>query len=479
MKRLILLVVVFFQILLISSQTKKFSRWSFAPEYGYNMFDGDINQLPTNVIPTSVRDITLGGTVEYAFSPVWGLALDAYYFPLRAVNTTPIPIYVNTDLYTSSLNATINFTRWIFPQTRSKFYINGAIGIGYSTYIYDVRYNTGTSANPVMGTPLAGADINNFLIFQGGVPLKQGYAVTIPVTFSFEYNFSDPVSLGAKLHYRSYNKDNLEGVTQLNYKGVTNDFIGAGTLFLRYKFHSKSKNHLRNITWDVFQPDEGLVLAKEIGKKLDKLKNRVDTIAAKVDSLMPRVARLENMLSNDGPDSDGDGVPDIRDLSPNTPANTAVDFWGRPLAISNNNASPMPVSTNGNATSPANTVKGSTTGGNNLNSTINWDDIPAVYFDFDRIDLDNPALITISKIAAKLKADPTLFVEVRGYCDYMGNSPYNNLLSQRRSDRVKSELVKIWGIPFDHVISNGKGKVLEPRIKYRPNRRCDFFFGKL
>jgi outer membrane protein OmpA-like peptidoglycan-associated protein len=110
---------------------------------------------------------------------------------------------------------------------------------------------------------------------------------------------------------------------------------------------------------------------------------------------------------------------------------------------------------------------------------MNWDDIPAVYFDFDRIDLDDNSLITISKIAAKMKADPNLYVEVRGYCDYMGNNPYNNLLSQRRSDRVKKELVNIWGIPFDHIISNGKGKALEPKIKYRPNRRCDFFFGKL
>jgi outer membrane protein OmpA-like peptidoglycan-associated protein len=61
----------------------------------------------------------------------------------------------------------------------------------------------------------------------------------------------------------------------------------------------------------------------------------------------------------------------------------------------------------------------------------------------------------------------------------MGVNPYNNLLSQRRSDRVKAEMVKMWKIPADHIIANGKGKVIEPRIKYRPNRRCDFFFGKL
>ena len=202
--------------------------------------------------------------------------------------------------------------------------------------------------------------------------------------------------------------------------------------------------------------------------KLDKLRKRVDNLNAKVDSLVPRVTKLESMMANDGPDSDGDGVPDIRDLSPNTPPNTPVDFWGRPLAIQSVPTTQM-VPKNSTNIVPADVSR----------SIINWDDIPAVYFDFDRIDLDNTALITISKIAAKMKADPSLCVEVRGYCDYMGNNPYNNLLSQRRSDRVKAEMVKIWGIPFDRIISNGKGKVLEPKIKYRPNRRCDFFFGKL
>lgn len=43
---------------------------------------------------------------------------------------------------------------------------------------------------------------------------------------------------------------------------------------------------------------------------------------------------------------------------------------------------------------------------------------------------------------------------------------------------MKAGLVKIWKIPADHIIANGKGKIIEPRIRYRPNRRCDFFFDK-
>ncbi len=456
MKRFLLLLFLISVILNTFSETNGFSRWSITAEYGYNFFDGDINQDLLNIFPTSFRDITYGGTIEYALTPVWGLALDGYYFPLRAKNNSPTAMKINTDLITSDFNATINFTRWIFPQTKTKFYVNGSIGIGYAYYTFDIRNLDGT---PIPGTATYIDSKYNGMtrsihLYENGQPMKYGLAVSIPVTFSLEYNFSKPFALGVKVHYRAYAKDNLEGATYLNWDGVTNDYIAAGTLYLRYKFISKNKQHLRNIMWDEFEPDEALLLAQKLDKKVDELKNRVDTLNNKVDSILPRIAKLENILSNDGPDEDADGVPDVRDKSANTPPNTAVDFWGKPLMIATPNLSSK--------------------------SIVNLpDDIPAVYFDFDQIDLDNDALITIQKIAAKMKADSTLYVEVRGYCDYLGNNPYNNLLSQRRSDRVKAELMKIWGIPFDHIISNGKGKIIEPQSKYRPNRRCDFFFGRL
>ena len=481
MKRLLLFFITLSLTITAFSQSKGFSRWSFTPEYGYNYFDGDINQDLLNIFPTSFRDITYGGTIECAMTPVWGLALDGYFFPLRAKNTNPAPIYINTDLYTSDINVTINFTRWIFPQSKSKVYVNGSIGLGFAYYKYNVRY---LNQDPVLPTDAA----NNSLILihdNNNQPMKYGLAGSCPVTFSLEYNFSKPLAIGAKVHYRAYTKDNLEGVTHLNWDGVTNDYIAAGTIYLRYKFASIRRNHLRNILFDVYDPDKGLLLAKDLEGKLNKLKNRVDTIGAKVDSLIPRVARLESLLSNDGPDADGDGVPDVRDKEMNTPPNTPVDFWGKALLINPYSAgNPYAPTTGGNANSTTNTIGGAYVGGGNKpdakhNAIYIPDDVPAVYFDFDQIELDDAALISISKVAAKMKSDPTLYVEVRGYCDYLGNNPYNNLLSQRRSDRVKAELVKVWGVPFDHIISNGKGKVIEPRVRYKPNRRCDFFYGRL
>jgi len=78
-----------------------------------------------------------------------------------------------------------------------------------------------------------------------------------------------------------------------------------------------------------------------------------------------------------------------------------------------------------------------------------------------------------------LKSDPSLYIEVKGYCDKLDTESQNNLLSQRRSDRVKAELVNYWKIPYNHIITNGNTNIAESRLKSRPNRRCDIFFVKL
>ncbi len=437
MKRLLFIFLSFSIFLSAFSEGKNFSKWSISAEGGINKFDGDVTQAQTNIFPTSYADITFNVNLEYALTPIWGLSVDYSYFPISA-RTNP-GIDIATKLNTYDINATINFTRMIFPQSRSRFYVNGYLGIGYSDY----KYNT---------TPVS------YLLAPG-----YGVAVTVPVAFSLEYNFSRSMAIGTKVQYRAFTKDNLEGVNLYTNDpqthGVTNDFIGSGTLFLRYKFNSKKKSHLRNLTMEDFAPNEALVLARQNAGKISRLDKSLQNLEKKVDNQGRRLDSLVVYLSNDGTDTDGDGVPDHRDLDMNTPPNTAVDFWGRPLVISGNNGLN---GTNGNST-----------------TTIVYDEsTPAVYFDFDQANLDDDALIVISKIAAKMKADPTLYVEVRGYCDYLGNNPYNDKLSKRRADRVKAELVKIWHIPADHIISNGKGKILEPRIQYRPNRRCDFFFDK-
>lgn len=444
MKRFILFVFVLILTINVCPENKKFSRWSFSPEVGINMFDGDAVQKTTNFFVTTDLNFSYGANLEYSISPIWGLSLDFLSLPFNGIYTNPQDTFF-TKLNTGSLSVTINFSRMIFPQTNSKLFVIGSVGFGYAYYNFNVK-------SVAQEKPL--------------IPITppNGNAGSIPATLSIEYNFSKPLSFGVKAGYISFTRDNLEGVK--TYQGVTNDHISMATAFLTYKFNAKNTDHLKNIRMNEFAPDEGLALATLNTDRINKLDKELKKLDKKVDNQGKRIDSIAKFLSNDGPDSDGDGVPDVRDLDPHTPPNTPVDFWGRPLNINTSNIS--------------GTTLNNGTNNNNRNSITygNCDDTPAVYFDFDRIDLDNNSIVTISKIATKMKADPSLYVEVRGYCDYVGRNPYNESLSKKRALRVKAEMVKIWKLPSDHIIANGKGKIIEPRIKYRPNRRCDFFFNK-
>jgi outer membrane protein OmpA-like peptidoglycan-associated protein len=370
--------------------------------------------------------MTYGATLEYGLSPVWGFSLDYYHLPLTANNNSKT-ININTDLNTSDLNATLNLTRLIYPQSTSKIYVNGAIGLGYAYYTFATTL------------PYKGVD------------LKSDYAYSIPFTLSIEYNLSRTIAFGSKVQYRAFNKDNLEGVSSLNFKGNSNDFVGSGTFFLRYKFNSGKKEHLRNIKMDLFSPDNGLILSKLNTEKIKNLDNVISKLEGIVNYQNHLIDSMNVYLAKIGSTLNGVGIQDVREAESNASINTPSDSNGRTLK----DKVEVP------------------------KTKESIEDVPAIYFDFNKTDLDDKALVAISKIANKMKLDPSLYVEVRGYCDNLDNEKQNNQLSQRRSDRVKSELVNYWKIPYNHIITNAKVNVAESQLKSRPNRRCDIFFVKL
>jgi len=456
MKRLLLFASLLILTTLVFSENKQFSRWSLSPEFGVTKFDGDAQQPITSAFLSTSSNFGYGANIEYAITPIWGLSIDYFTLPFKGVYTSPVDTF-STKLNNYNISATVNISRMIFPQTTAKLYINVSFGIGYADYRFDVKTvaNTLAPLNPAYGNSLM-----------------------VPMTLYVEYNITKMLGIGAKVRYLTSTRDNLEGVKST--QGVTNDRLMMGSLFLRYKLTSKGKEHLRNIKMNEFAPDEGLELARVNSDRITKLDKELKKLDKKVDNQGRRIDSIARFLSNDGPDSDGDGVPDIRDNEPNTPPNTPVDFWGKTIKLNYSNISDD--GTNGgiasgkaNRGNKATNGKGKSNAGTDCNCC---DDVPAVYFNFDRIDLDDNALIVISKIAEKMKADPSLYVEVRGYCDYIGKNPYNETLSKRRAERVKAEMMKIWKIPAGHIIVNGKGKIIEPRARYKPNRRCDFFFDR-
>ena len=426
MKRYLQVIYLLFITLSVSSENTGFSRWSFAPEYGYNKFDGDIYTHSLQFAPKSFEQMTYGATLEYGITPVWGFSLDYFHLPLTANNDSKT-ININTDLNTSDLNTTLNFTRLFFPQSKSKIYINGALGLGYATYTF-------ISTLPSMG-----------------INLKSGNAYSIPITLSVEYNLSRTFAFGTKVQYRAFNKDDLEGVSSLNFKGNSNDFVGSGTFYIRCKFNSFKKEHLRNVKMEVYSPDKALEQSKLNAEKLTDLDHVITKLEGIVNYQNRIIDSMNVYLAKIGSTLNGVGIQDMREADINVNQTAPVESKTKPFKKKIDSSK----------------MKDSN------------EEIPAIYFDFNKTELDGKALVAISKIANKMKSDPSLYVEVRGYCDNLDNEKQNNLLSQRRSDRVKSELVNYWKIPYNHIITNTKGDVAEHISKSRPNRRCDIFFVKL
>lgn len=97
-----------------------------------------------------------------------------------------------------------------------------------------------------------------------------------------------------------------------------------------------------------------------------------------------------------------------------------------------------------------------------------------VYFDNNKANLDNKALITIQQVADRLEEDSTLYAVVTGYCDNTGSDKLNLALGDKRADNVVDELQAEHGIDSTRMHSRGLGKIIGRRSQaaYGPNRRA-------
>jgi outer membrane protein OmpA-like peptidoglycan-associated protein len=83
--------------------------------------------------------------------------------------------------------------------------------------------------------------------------------------------------------------------------------------------------------------------------------------------------------------------------------------------------------------------------------------MPDVLFAFDKYDLKPDARERLAKISGILLAYPGLKLEVEGHTDNIGSDEYNDALSEKRADSVRSYLISS-GVPPDSIRAVGLGK---------------------
>jgi outer membrane protein OmpA-like peptidoglycan-associated protein len=89
--------------------------------------------------------------------------------------------------------------------------------------------------------------------------------------------------------------------------------------------------------------------------------------------------------------------------------------------------------------------------------------IPSEFFDMAHFEFDSSELTTAGKevldvVDTKLKENPTLKINIDGYCDAKGSEEYNMKLGQRRSNAAKDYLVNTHSIDPERLMTRSYGK---------------------
>ncbi|MES0874556.1 OmpA family protein [Sinimarinibacterium thermocellulolyticum] len=152
-------------------------------------------------------------------------------------------------------------------------------------------------------------------------------------------------------------------------------------------------------------------------------------------------------------DSDGDGVPDSRDQCPDTPAGQTVNDVGCPLD-SDGDGVPDDIDECPTTPAGANVLANGCALVGDCRTPRAGEQVDAngcaveqkfilkgVKFEFDSDRLTPEAKAILNDVAGTLQAYPDVEVEIEGHTDNIGTDAYNQGLSERRANTVKTYLI--------------------------------------
>ena len=101
-----------------------------------------------------------------------------------------------------------------------------------------------------------------------------------------------------------------------------------------------------------------------------------------------------------------------------------------------------------------------------------------VFFNTSKWDIRSDSYSELDKLADLLLSKPSINIEISGHTDNVGSESFNELLSQKRADAVRSYLIEK-GVDFNRIISIGYGQskpisVNDTEIGRAKNRRTEF-----
>lgn len=109
---------------------------------------------------------------------------------------------------------------------------------------------------------------------------------------------------------------------------------------------------------------------------------------------------------------------------------------------------------------------------------ISYYTTPTVYFEFDKVDVNEEDALKLKNLAYFLKKNPEIYLDILGAADVRGGDKYNVTLSLNRSRSV-AEFLKKAGIPEERMYTRGIGRTYiyddqENTMSYQESRTVIF-----
>lgn len=465
----------------------KFNKFSIGAHGGHTIFYGDVRQYDWWLSDVNEErwNFAGGGYVAYQISPVFGANINVMAGTLGGArrlqpNSTaanpnvPSTEFTNVKFKNNFIDYTLNFTfNWVnllysdrTKERRVTSYLTGGIGfISFRTQkmgLYDDQ-----PVGPGVGY------INN----QSEKYESMTTETVFPVGLGVKFRLSRRFDLGLEYTHRFTFSDKLDAT--VGNTGV-NDSYSYASLFLAFKF-GKNKT-----SQEWVNPFEAL------NRKMDDIETNLDGVAV---------------------DSDGDGVSDLFDKEPNTPADVAVDGSGRALDTDADgvpdylDADPFTskgarvddagreLDSDGDGVADSQDLEPNTPQGNLVNFQGKTIDIKAgekessstfasggtmmsIYFKVNSSRIDYwSSYDKLAEVAKVMKANAGVKLNVIGHADKTGTEDYNKSLAEKRAQAAVDHLVKVYGIDAGRfsVVSEGQSKPLaQTDDALNVNRRVDF-----
>ena len=300
------------------------NHWSLSGHVGVGILDGDQKQAFSVIFPRSVKNLNFGINLEYSINPIWGVYLEYLYNPYGG-NAPYIDGLTQFDPvdrvdfrginHEGVLGVSVNFLN-LFSRCRKQVF-NWYANVGIGASIFKI------TEHPHL------QDANHWLPTWEKGKGRDGRSMSIPIGTTLEVNATRWLAILLNVQYRMHFQDIYDGAI----RGNSNDNLAYAGLGLRWKINSLSHrnyDHVRNMAMCTWEQSASEKLAQDNSKRIDSLAGRVDYLNVRFNALEPRVRALEKDMETLR-DSDGDGVPDIRDRHPNTPPNTLVNYYGEPI----------------------------------------------------------------------------------------------------------------------------------------------------